>query len=1096
MGTYGTVGNYNCSGALVFPLTLNQNTCSTSPNNGMLQSNKLENRHTLMTDKTAMDPNTNANNPVSCVAPANMFPAGTTNNYSFRIGNGVGEGNATVGSGGEALAESISHTFIVTKQNAGLTYMYAAFLLESNPAHFNFEAPRFEIKITHKVNGKDELIDCGYYNVDVGDGNTNNFLDGAPVTNGNWKYTRWTKVGLDLTAYIGQSVTIEFTTADCFPKKPGSMVDGKCSFKAGGHSAYAYIDLYCTPVEIVSPNICANVDSVDICGPDGYAAYEWEPGPGIDGDLKKKCITIKNPKAGDTYTVNMKSLAGNCPNSTTFTLLGNDFTIENVATCPGNTVKLSPKPVTGTVADYDWKWEPQVNLDNYNIAEPTFTPGATTTYTVTMIDRDIKNCNQVKYITVTVGAGYTVKTANATICEGGQTTLTATGADSYTWEPGGLTGSTVTVNPTVTTTYTVTGKLNNSICEGDAKANATVTVNKKPIVATTPQTICAGESAKLSATVTGGSTTGRWIGGNGTFTPGRNVLTATYTPTSAEETAGTVTLTLESDAPKAPCVKDSKTLTITIVPVPSVSAGADQTICFGESAKLTGTMDNATVATWSGGNGTFTPNNTTLTATYTPTAAEMADGTVTLTLTTNANGQCPAKDDEMTIRINPVAVVDAGPDQTICANGSATLAAVVSGSATSGVWSGGTGNYSPSNSVVNPTYTPSLAEQTAGKVVLTFTSNDPVGPCPAVNDEMTIFIDQLPVAIAGETKAICDGQQIQLEGSVKNTTGGVWSEGTGTFKKDNTDLTGTYIPSAQEIIAGKVTLILTSNTNGLCPSHKDTVTFTINPNPVIDFSVNIPKACPDHCVNFTDLTTVGGNTKIDKWIWNFSIDSSKIQHPTNICFVKPGFYDVSLTAISDAGCKSSLTKPQFIETYPEPTAAFRVNPTSASIYDPSFNFYNQSSLDVVSWTWNLGDGKIISPKIQNPSHTYELGVSGTYTIGLFVANNYGCVDTTYRNVEVLPEFTFFIPNAFTPYRNDGTNDTFFGKGVGIIAYHIWIFDRWGNMVFDTTDINHGWDGRANGGQDIAQQDVFVWKVKLTDIFNRKHDYIGTVTLVR
>ncbi|HRG53289.1 MAG TPA: PKD domain-containing protein, partial [Bacteroidia bacterium] len=492
----------------------------------------------------------------------------------------------------------------------------------------------------------------------------------------------------------------------------------------------------------------------------------------------------------------------------------------------------------------------------------------------------------------------------------------------------------------------------------------------------------------------------------------------------------------------------------------------------------------------------FTPNNTTLAATYTPTAAEMSAGTVTLTLTTNAPGKCPAKDDQMTIRINPVAVVDAGPDQTICANGSATLAAVVSGSATSGVWSGGTGNYSPSNSVVNPTYTPSLAEQTAGKVVLTFTSNDPVGPCPAVYDEMTIFIDQLPVAIAGETKAICDGQQIQLEGSVKNTTGGVWSEGTGTFKKDNTDLTGTYIPSAQEIIAGKVTLILTSNTNGLCPSHKDTVTFTINPNPVIDFSVNIPKACPDHCVNFTDLTTVGGNTKIDKWIWNFSIDSSKIQNPTNICFVKPGFYDVSLTAISDAGCKSSLTKPQFIETYPEPTAAFRVNPTSASIYDPSFNFYNQSSLDVVSWTWNLGDGKIISPKIQNPSHTYELGVSGTYTIGLFVANNYGCVDTTYRNVEVLPEFTFFIPNAFTPYRNDGTNDTFFGKGVGIIAYHIWIFDRWGNMVFDTTDINHGWDGRANGGQDIAQQDVFVWKVKLTDIFNRKHDYIGTVTLVR
>ena len=68
--------------------------------------------------------------------------------------------------------------------------------------------------------------------------------------------------------------------------------------------------------------------------------------------------------------------------------------------------------------------------------------------------------------------------------------------------------------------------------------------------------------------------------------------------------------------------------------------------------------------------------------------------------------------------------------------------------------------------------------------------------------------------------------------------------------------------------------------------------------------------------------------------------------------------------------------------------------------------------------------------------------------------------------------------------------------MGIAEYHLWVFDRWGNVVFNTTDINTGWDGRANNGTDIAQQDVYVWKVKLKDVFGNNHEYIGTVTLVR
>lgn len=92
-------------------------------------------------------------------------------------------------------------------------------------------------------------------------------------------------------------------------------------------------------------------------------------------------------------------------------------------------------------------------------------------------------------------------------------------------------------------------------------------------------------------------------------------------------------------------------------------------------------------------------------------------------------------------------------------------------------------------------------------------------------------------------------------------------------------------------------------------------------------------------------------------------------------------------------------------------------------------------------------------------------------------------------------FSFYIPNAFTP-NNDGINDEFYGKGEGILKYDMWVFDRWGNLIFHGKELNEGWNGKSNDESDVVQQDVYIWKVLLTDVFNNEHDYIGTVTLVR
>src|SRR6202007_3367875 len=163
------------------------------------------------------------------------------------------------------------------------------------------------------------------------------------------------------------------------------------------------------------------------------------------------------------------------------------------------------------------------------------------------------------------------------------------------------------------------------------------------------------------------ATVGTWTGGAGGFTPNATTLNATYTPSAADSLAGVVTLTLTTDNPVGVCNAVSDQMIITINQPASVNANADQTICYGSAVTLAGTIGgSATVGTWTGGTGSFTPNATTLNATYTPTAADSLAGTVTLTLTTNnPAGVCNAVSDQMIITINQPATVNANADQTI-----------------------------------------------------------------------------------------------------------------------------------------------------------------------------------------------------------------------------------------------------------------------------------------------------------------------------------------------------------------------------------------------------------------------------------------------
>src|SRR5262249_34934906 len=150
--------------------------------------------------------------------------------------------------------------------------------------------------------------------------------------------------------------------------------------------------------------------------------------------------------------------------------------------------------------------------------------------------------------------------------------------------------------------------------------------------------VCVSSPAwTFAGVVGGGAASGKWSGGQGTYDLSNAALNAVYTPSAAEIAAGSVTLTLTTDAVSGPCGQASDQMTISIPPPATADAGQDRTVCSSSSAiQLAGAVGGGAVSgTWSGGAGTFAPNASALNATYTPMAGELAAGGVTLTLTTN-----------------------------------------------------------------------------------------------------------------------------------------------------------------------------------------------------------------------------------------------------------------------------------------------------------------------------------------------------------------------------------------------------------------------------------------------------------------------------
>ncbi len=807
------------------------------------------------------------------------------------------------------------------------------------------------------------------------------------------------------------------------------------------------------PVPSSNSPICAGSNLILTANNIAGATYAWTGPGGFTSAVRNPPPFAATTANSGTYSLTVT--VGGCTSTpATINVVVNAVpvapTSSDVTICSGTSATLTataPGPV------YEW-YDAATGGTLLGTGASYNTPVLTTTTTYYVQAVNGTCIGPRTAVTVTVQPSITVTTSPSTsICEGSSTTLNVTnptGAGyNFSWdEPTSIGFSTLqspSVSPTTTTTYTVT--VTDAIgCSGTASVTITVSPAMTLTLAATDVT-CAGLcNGAVTSTFSGGIAPYTYLWSNGNTTPNLSAVCA-----------NTYTLVI-TDA-----------IGCTISQVATVQAPAALTATNGQT--------NVTCNGLCDGTAFVTPNGGTMPYTYLwnngqtgANAINLCAGVNSCTIT-DANGCTVTSSVTITqpaaLNVNPVT------GATICTGQSTTLNATTTGG-TAPI----TINWmSPATTGTSNTVTPTTT------TTYTITATDANG-CTS-NTQNTTVIVRPPLGVtASANVSICIGASTTLTASGSGGNGSytyTWTPGGMTGASVNVSPTSTTTYTVT-ITDGCTVLPATAN-----------VTVTVLPKPTVNFVSNINSGCTPLCVNFTDNSTAAGT--ITTWNWSFGNGGASTQNPTN-CFDNQGQYSVSLTVTDNNGCTNTATINNMINAIAVPTAAFVANPQPASITDPNITFSDLSSY-ATSWNWNFGDAAFGSSTntstLQSPQHMYSL--DGTYCVTLVVSNQNTCFDSITTCIDIQPDYTLYIPNAFTPDGNS-LNSTFAPKGSNVAEFQMYIFNRWGNLIYQTSDIYKGWDGSYKNNGTPAEQGVYVYRIITKDKVGQVREYVGHVTLVK
>lgn len=287
-----------------------------------------------------------------------------------------------------------------------------------------------------------------------------------------------------------------------------------------------------------------------------------------------------------------------------------------------------------------------------------------------------------------------------------------------------------------------------------------------------------------------------------------------------------------------------------------------------------------------------------------------------------------------------------------------------------------------------------------------------------------------------------------------------------------------------------ITYIVTVSDDCGSPTASAAVSIHVLDTPPISFTSDINSGCQPLTVYFNEQSPDIGQT----YVWDFGdTDPSNIgtdKHPVHI-FKSSGIFDVHLDVFSAEGCKNSLTIENMIEVYKLPEAKFFANPDLVDILNPEVYFENHSTDNFYNY-WSFGDGD--SSIIESPIHTYA-NFANEYSISLIVESEHGCLDSVLSHIKVENVITIYVPTAFSP-DNDGINDKFYvvGNGIDLDNFNISIYNRWGELIYNSDDIFRAWDGTANGHN--VQPGIYKWLLIYKDENGVEYEKSGTVNVIR
>ncbi len=209
-----------------------------------------------------------------------------------------------------------------------------------------------------------------------------------------------------------------------------------------------------------------------------------------------------------------------------------------------------------------------------------------------------------------------------------------------------------------------------------------------------------------------------------------------------------------------------------------------------------------------------------------------------------------------------------------------------------------------------------------------------------------------------------------------------------------------------------------------------------------------------------------------------------------------GTYSMNLVTTSIYGCVYEASLPDIVNVVPNPTAQFFFSDNPASVFETTVQAFDKSTADVVSWEWNAPGAMPAQSSFQNPTFVYPENVEGEFPVQLIVTSNYGCTDTLEQILGIVDELLLFAPNTFTP-DGDEFNQTWKIKikSLDFGDFNVQIFNRWGDMVWESNDPNIGWDGTYNNL--VAPSGTYTWKATLTGVkAEDKSVYTGNINLLR